>query len=177
MNNILKDMTYSEPMEIIDPMRGFNGYLLRCKAPSEEKGEDSFVIFEPQNKNPIFLPLSNEINERLEMRKDWFRKTPKGHYACINFEMSEDVDYYDFCSRFPTDKNTLVDLTTSIVQFCTSDILPSYEPFAVVWHTYQLVEQSDGDLGVRPIHCHVLMKAFKKRTSQEMKIILTSYTR
>jgi hypothetical protein len=174
---ILNHMTLSEPLEIIDPKRGFNGYLLRCKAIDEEKGEASIVIFEPGNENPICQPLSNDINERLKMRKDWWHKTPKGYYACINYEMDENVDGSTFRSHFPTDVNSLIELTKEVVEFCTTDLLPSYEPFAVVWHTYQLVRFDNGNLGVRPIHCHLLMKSFKRRTSQEMKIILTSYTR
>ncbi len=152
---------------IIDkPQNGFNGYLLRCKAPAVERGSDTLVVKVPDEPwQP--MRLSDDLEERIALRKCWYRKTGQSLYACVNAEA--DLEICDKVDRiFSTlSDDEMVQLAQYIFETGILPTLPSFEPFAVVWHLDQYKERSDGTMGRRPIHAHLLIKRRTKRITPE----------
>lgn len=164
---ILDAMTILAPMEIKNPTIGFNGYLLRTKAESIEKGSSTFLIKQPE-KDYEFEFLPNEMDERLKLRKNWYRKTDqKSTYVCVNVEPNEN-NFDNFLEILDEmDENDYVQFVKDLTDMLIKEYLPSFEPFAAVWHMCQYKDD-----GIRPPHIHILMKKFKRLTKEQNEIIV-----
>ena len=168
---LMRMMELAPPMVIENPQYGFNGYLLRCKAPASENGHDTIILREPTNPDPIYAQLSDIPSDRLALRKTWFKLTEKGNYACINADMKQDASFPMYLQLFPKDPKTLEKLFSVILGLCQKQ-LPSYQVFAAVCHYKQLVEENNRIVGQRPPHFHILMKAYKRRTNDELNSLI-----
>lgn len=160
-------MPLTGPMEIKEPKRGFNGYLLRCKAPMGERGSDSVLLFAPGDEKVKARFLPDDIDERTKIRTSWYSKTPQTHYASFllgprNIKDDERIEDLFRAGGLP--------LLEMIVYDCLAAIckaMPSYQPFAVVCHSRQLT----GNGGVRPFHIHFMVQCVKaKRTDAEIQM-------
>lgn len=169
----MSELTMLQPLEIKKPQYGFTGYMLRCKAISEEDCSQSILVREPGNPNFIHEYLPASLNERLEIRKSWYHECEKhSRFVCINVDMSDDMDFDTYQAGFPVDIDDVKELTENICKQC-KEYLSSYDIFAVVIHKGQLNQKGD-EIFVRPYHYHVLMSCDKRRTKEEIDSIIVS---
>ena len=174
----LKDLTrlfpINPPFTMIDnPQNGFNGYLLRCKAPEQELGSDSLLIKGPDTDGWVHNRLNNDIEKRIDLRKVWWKKTGTNLYVNVNLDVDpsdwERVDQL-FFNEF-TDEEIL-QLSQYLNKIILNTYLPSFEPFAIVWHLKQLKVQEDGSIRERPVHAHFMYARKTGRiTTAENKLI------
>lgn len=169
LQEMLDYMVILPPMAIEDPSCGFNGYMLRCKAPEEERGSDTILFREPNNPEMLTCRLPDTLKERLEMRKNWGKMTEKGHYACINVDLNDDANWDRFQETFPHEKEELEQVFAVLLEE-SKKILPSYDVFGAVCHSNQL-RVEEGETFMRPPHFHILMKAVRKRTKKELAML------
>jgi len=158
--------------EITEPQLGYNGYLLRCNAPAEEKGEDTILLKAPGG---IWghTRLDNDVMKRVEMRKKWFGKTTHNLYVAVNIEVHPKLRKH--IENLFLNELSDADIMRISQYYCkilTNNKLPSFEPFIVVWHLNQCQEYPDGSLDTRPMHAHFLFARKTKRiTSEEARLI------
>ena len=176
INWILSKMSITWVQEVKQPEKGFNGYLLRCKAEREEDCSNSIILYEPNGKKmgvKAHKMLPGVREERIDIRKNWYPKCLNEKFVGISFDVSAHMTHEDYDKLeeiFPTDGEMLDELIEEILIF-TRKQLPSYAPFAMVLHKKQLRRNNDY-ISQRPPHIHFMLRqVVKRRTSEEVKLI------